>query len=70
MNEECYLDAAPAMDRVNDAAPFPMAYTQCQMALSSRARPPDWGRRNPPAGSGTPEPLELHQKCWIYSHPI
>jgi hypothetical protein len=66
MNEECHLDAAPAPapGRENNAAPFPMAYAQCRLALSRRAagtgrpepggrnRPPEPGRRNQAAGTG------------------
>jgi hypothetical protein len=53
MNEECHLDAATAPGRENNAAPFPMAYAQCRLALSRRAPgtgPPEPGRRSSRAG--------------------
>jgi hypothetical protein len=52
MNEECHLDAAPAPGRENNAAPFPMAYAQCRLALSRRA-----------AGTGPPEPEPAAGTC-------
>jgi hypothetical protein len=74
MNEECHLDAATGQE--NNAAPFPMAYAQCRLALSRR--PPEPGRQNRAAGTRTPEPggratgaaepelPDVHKKWSIY----